>query len=69
MLPDHPALILSIAAAVIYLWLTILNPFIFAADFLPPENARPVNRTAVRLDITPATRGHWVEILPAPVQP
>jgi len=28
---DHPVLILSIAASIVYFWLTILNPLFFAA--------------------------------------
>ncbi|MGA7328890.1 MAG: hypothetical protein WBX25_31495 [Rhodomicrobium sp.] len=30
-MPDHPALIVSIGAAIVYLWLTLLNPLFFAA--------------------------------------
>jgi hypothetical protein len=41
--PDHPALILSITAAIVYLWLTVINPFVFAAA--PSPVATPVAMT------------------------
>jgi hypothetical protein len=52
-LPDHPALILSITAAVVYLWLAIINPFLFAgAHSLAIDYPRPST-----MDVEPAPHG------------
>jgi hypothetical protein len=32
---DHPALNLSITGAAVYLWLTVINPFVFGAAPAP----------------------------------